>query len=486
MAPETTRRCRTFRYRLHPTFRQTQALLHQLDYQRELYNAALEERVGAWKWERRSVSYVDQCRTLTGLREVRPEVLASGIPLCRGTLKRLDRAFAAFYRRVKLGATPGFPRFKSARRFNSLEWEDASGWKVKAEDRRLYLLGIGDVKANYHRPLMGVPKAITVKREGTKWWVSVRCVDVSAAPLPPTGREVGVDLGIANFVATSDGELIVGEHFGSRARSQLAAAQRRLATRQRGSNRRRRQVDVVAQLHRKVANQRKNAAHQLSRRLVNDYDLIAVEDLAITNMVRAPKAKPDPDQRGAEGMPQGVRVAGGHGGLPAVAAEDGAQPGCRERLAPVRALRHDEQRPAGGAGPPGEQAGLDQGGDVRAGRDPALPAALAHHLDPAAGDVHVGDGQAGHLRRGSRTRSPERRCGRARRASSPLLSPAAARRAPARQGTGSGASGSRIAWQPDRPQIAASLRLMPAGAQPALRPSRIEYTLPPGRPGSGT
>ena len=178
-------RCRTFRYRLHPTFRQTQALLHQLNYQRELYNAALEERVGAWKWEHRSVSYFDQCRTLTGLREVRPEVVASGVTLCRGTLKRLDRAFAAFYRRVKHGEAPGFPRFKSARRFDALQREDTSGWKVKTEARRLYLLGVGDVKANYHRPLQGVPKAITVKREGTKWWVSVRCVDVPAEPLSP-------------------------------------------------------------------------------------------------------------------------------------------------------------------------------------------------------------------------------------------------------------------------------------------------------------
>ena len=310
MAHETTKRCRTFRYRLHPTFRQNQALLHQLDYQRELYNAALEERVGAWKWERRSVSYVDQCRTLTGLRVVRPEVLASGVTLCRGTLKRLDRAFAAFYRRVKHGEAPGFPRFKSARRFDSLQWEDTSGWKVKTESRRLYLLGIGEVKANYHRPLMGAPKAITVKREGTKWWVSIRCVDVPAMPLAPTGREVGVDLGIANLVATSDGELIVGEHFGSRARVQLALAQRELATKQRGSNRRRRQVDVVARLHRRVANQRSNAAHQLSRRLVNDYDLIVLEDLAITHMVRAPKAKPDPGNPGAF-VPNGAKAKAG-------------------------------------------------------------------------------------------------------------------------------------------------------------------------------
>ena len=104
-----TRRCRTYRYRLHPTVRQTQALSRQLELQRELYNAALEERIGAWKWERRSVSYVDQCRTLTGLKAVRPEVLSSGVTLCRGTLKRLDRAFSGFYRRVQHGEPPGFP-----------------------------------------------------------------------------------------------------------------------------------------------------------------------------------------------------------------------------------------------------------------------------------------------------------------------------------------------------------------------------------------
>jgi len=265
MAREAIRLCRTFRYRLHPTARQTQALLRQLEYQRELYNAALEERVGAWTREHRSVSFFDQCRTLTGLSSLRPEVTASGVTLCRGTLERLDRAFAAFYRRTKSGDTPGFPRFKSARRFQSLQWEDTSGWKLLTDSRRLYLLGIGEVKTNYHHLIRGTPKAITVKREGNKWWVSVRCVDVPALPLKPTGRAVGIDLGVTNLVATSDGKLIVGGHFGSRARSQLAEARRKLPTKQGGSTRRRRQVDEVARLHRRVANQRKNAAHELSR-----------------------------------------------------------------------------------------------------------------------------------------------------------------------------------------------------------------------------
>jgi putative transposase len=141
---------------------------------------------------------------------------------------------------------------------------DRSGWKLKPGEKRLRLFGIGEIKTNYHRPYVGTPKAITVKREGKKWWLSVRCVDVPAKPLAPAGREAGLDLGIVNLVATSDGKLHEGELFGTRTREQLANAQRNLTTKQRGSNRGRHQVNEVVRLHRKVKNQRMNAAHQLS------------------------------------------------------------------------------------------------------------------------------------------------------------------------------------------------------------------------------
>jgi putative transposase len=161
-------RCRTFRYRIQPTVRQSQALVRQLELQRELYNAALEERINVWERDHRTVSYFEQCRTLKELREVRPEVLASGVRLCRGTLKRLDRSFIGFYRRTQRGDIPGYPRFKSASRFRSLQWEDSRSWKIKFDLQRLFLPGIGDVKARYYRPMSGTPKAITVKREGRK------------------------------------------------------------------------------------------------------------------------------------------------------------------------------------------------------------------------------------------------------------------------------------------------------------------------------
>jgi putative transposase len=191
------RRCRSYRCLLQPTVPQRVRLEELLRNQCELYNAALEERRGAWKWERRSVSYFDQTRTLTTLRACRPDVLEHGVIVCRGTLKRLDRAFCAFYRRCRAGQTPGFPRFKSQRRFDSAQWEDASGWRLDTDGRRLHILGIGAVKLRLHRSLQGTPKAITVAREGRRWWVTVRCVDVPATPLPATGREVGIDVGVS-------------------------------------------------------------------------------------------------------------------------------------------------------------------------------------------------------------------------------------------------------------------------------------------------
>jgi putative transposase len=264
-----------------------------LRLQRELYNAALEERRGAWRWEQRSISYFDQCRTLTSLREVRPETLACGVTVCRGTLRRLDWAFAAFYRRFRSGQRPGYPRFRARSRWESLQWEDSSGWRIAAASRRLHLMGIGAIRVRFHRPVRGTPKAITVRREGRRWWVTIRCTDVPAQPLPTTGRQVGIDLGVNVLVATSDGALITNDRHAQRAASRLARAQQDLATKQRGSRNRRRAVEQVAAAHRRVRNRRADTLHHLSRRLVNDYDVIVHEQLIVSNLVRRPQPRPD-------------------------------------------------------------------------------------------------------------------------------------------------------------------------------------------------
>ena len=286
-------RCRTFSFRLYPTVRQTRALEALLRSQCELYNAALEERRGAWKWEKRSISYVDQCRTLTELRDVRPEVLSHGVVVCRGTLKRLDRAFSAFYRRCKAGQTPGFPRFKSVHRWDSVQWEDTSSWRVDADARRLHLMGIGAITLHLHRAIRGSPKAITVRREGRRWQVSIRCVDVPAKALRATGQAIGIDLGVGVLVATSEGDLVENSRHGKKAAAQLAKSQQALARKKRGSRRRRNAVEAVARCHRRVANQRTDTLHKVSRMLVNENDLIVHEKLLLANMVRRPQPRPD-------------------------------------------------------------------------------------------------------------------------------------------------------------------------------------------------
>ena len=236
---------------------------------------------------------MDQTATLTQLREVRPDILAFGVTVARGTLKRLDRAFCAFYRRCKAGEKPGFPRFKGPGSFDSVQWEDTHGWTLDEERGRLRIQGIAEIKVRLHRPIQGTPKAITIKREGRRYWVSIRCVDVPAEPRPATGKAVGIDLGVTNLVATSDGELVAGPRFAERSAARLARAQQELAHKVRGSKRWKKAKEKVAVIHRTIRNQRLDSCHQLSRDLVNRHDLIVHEDLKITNMTRRPKPPPD-------------------------------------------------------------------------------------------------------------------------------------------------------------------------------------------------
>lgn len=208
---------RAFSYLLQPTVRQSHALDDLLRAQRELYNAALEHRRGAWRWERRGVTRFEQFSDLKFLHVVRPDVMRFGVCCARGTLTRLDRAFLT---RVRAGGAPGFPRFRGPGRFDSVEYPDRSGWKLDEEAKRLYLLGVGHVKVRLHRPLRGVAKTCTLKREGRRWRVTVFCTGVPAQPLAPTGQVIGIDLGVgeANLVATSAGELIGGPGRGGHSR----------------------------------------------------------------------------------------------------------------------------------------------------------------------------------------------------------------------------------------------------------------------------
>lgn len=223
------------------------------------------------------------------MSEVRPDVMAFGVCVARGTLTRLDRAFSAFYRRIRRGEKPGYPRFRGAARFDSFEYPDRSGWRLDERTHRLHLLGVGHVKARLHRPLRGDPRTCTVRREGRRWRVMVFCRDVPTEALPPTGRQVGIDLGVAELLSTSGGEHIRNPRHLGRSHDKLAQAQRRLARSKRGSRRRRKACEGVSACHRKVRRQRLDHLHQVSRGLVAANDLIVVEKLRIRDMTRSAK-----------------------------------------------------------------------------------------------------------------------------------------------------------------------------------------------------
>ncbi len=281
-----------------------------LDAQREVYNAALEERRGAWTWNQRRVTKFEQYGQIKALRESRPEVTTWGVCVCRGTLARLDEAFQGFFRRVKAGKTSGYPRFKGRGRWDSVSWPDVSGWKVDEDAKRLYLLGIGHVRLRLHLPLRGEPRIITLRRRGRHWDVTVSCANVPAQPLPATGKQVGIDLGVTALLGTSDGDLIPNPRPRKALRGRLAYAQQDMARCERGSVRYRRANQAMARVKRKEANVRKDRLHKISRSLVDSNDLICHEVLKIANMVRRPVSMPDPDTPGGF-LPNGAASKSG-------------------------------------------------------------------------------------------------------------------------------------------------------------------------------
>ena len=313
---------RSVTYRLYPTARQVVALDRLLESQRLLYNAALEERIGRWNWNREAVGKYDQFKTLTGARCEVPSLAEFGVDVHRGTLTRLDEAFAGFFRRVKAGRTPGFPRFKAYGRWDSVTIEAQQGWKVYIPEGRsgtygrLRLAGVGHVQVKLHRDMGdAAPCKLVVRRRGRRWEATVFYKDVAQRPAPePSGVAAGVDRGVTVLVAVagSDGttELVENPRHLRNVEADLARKQRRLARCQRGSNRRAKARAEVAELHRKVADARKDRNHQLSRRLVDSFDVIVLEDLKVANMVRRPAAKPDPDIPGGW-LPNGAAAKAG-------------------------------------------------------------------------------------------------------------------------------------------------------------------------------
>lgn len=286
---------RAYKFRIYPTAGQASRAAQCLRDHQQLYNAALEERREAWRMRKAGIRYGQQSAQLKEIRGLDPDQGRWSFSSQQATLRRLDKAMAAFYRRCKAGEKRvGYPRFKALDRWDSVEWpSDGDGCRWKPGTGRVYLQGVGHVRVHQHRPVQGRVKTISLKREGRRWYVVLSCDDVPACPLPAAGREVGVDVGVARFATVSDGEIIASPRFTRESAGELAAAQRSLARKKRGSANRRRAKAKVAQVHRRIRNRRADFHHKTARALVRECDVIALEDLRIANMVRSASGTPE-------------------------------------------------------------------------------------------------------------------------------------------------------------------------------------------------
>jgi putative transposase len=276
---------KTFKYRLYPSKRQERNLFRILACVRSFYNMCLSERKWTYELEKRGVSKTEQLRQVKHYKATFPQAQGVHSHILQVAASDCDKAFQAFFRRVKSGETPGYPRFKSRNRFNSFGLKEyGNGWKV--DGRKLQLSGIGRVSVRWHRHMEGTPKTLRVIHKAGKWYIAIVCEVAATAPLSATGRVVGIDVGISALVTTSEGEKTENPKFYREAQAELRRRQRKLARAKKGSKNRRKKLLAVQRWHEHVANQRRDFAHKLSTELVQQYDGIALEDLRVRNMVR--------------------------------------------------------------------------------------------------------------------------------------------------------------------------------------------------------
>jgi putative transposase len=293
---------RAFKFRAYPTRPQDGRALRLLADHCDLYNAALEERREAWRMDQVSISYGTQSAQLKEIRRADPEGQGRhSFTAQQQTLRRLNTVFAAFYARAKMGKA-GYPRFKPYRRFSQVGFVagDGAKWIPAPSGRwaRAAFQAVGSVKVRQHRPVPGTVKLLQLKREHRRWYVVV-ITDTGAEPLPATGRAAGIDVGVARFLTTSDGQVIANPKFLAASAETIARLQRRKDRARRGSGNRTRLRRALAKQWRKVRNRRRDFHHKTARALADTYDVIALEDLNIAGMTRRPAPRPDPGKPGA-------------------------------------------------------------------------------------------------------------------------------------------------------------------------------------------
>ena len=231
------------------------------DEARCVLTQSLSERKDAYRMAGKSISYYEQKRDLPEIKtEIREEYQDIHSQVLQDVLLRLKKAFDNFFRRVKNGEEPGYPRFQGRNRYNSFTYPQG-GYSL-THDSRVCLSKIGSIKAKFHREIEGTIKTATIKHEAGQWYIIFSCEIEQPKPLPVVASEVGIDMGVTHFAALSDGTFIESPRYYRKSQKKLEKLQHVLSHKKRGSHRRNKARQAVAKAHRKIANQRRDFHHK--------------------------------------------------------------------------------------------------------------------------------------------------------------------------------------------------------------------------------
>ncbi len=275
---------KSYLYRIFPTRAQTTLLSKMLAECRWLYNNTLAYRKDTYEQEQRPTSWYETKARIPALKSERPTLRVVHSQVLQDVTARVDLAFQAFFRRVKSGETPGYPRFRSFGRYNSLCYTQY-GNGVNLTHDILHLSKVGSVKVVLHRPLEGTCKSVYIRRSSTgKWYAAFSC-EWEPTKLPVSSEQVGIDVGLTTFATLSTGDMIANPRFFRLEQKALTKAQRALSKQEKGTPERVKRRRVVARVHERTAWRRNDFSHQHSRCIVNRFGLIAVEDLEVNRML---------------------------------------------------------------------------------------------------------------------------------------------------------------------------------------------------------
>jgi len=279
---------KSYKYRIYPSRAQITNLENQFSMCRHLYNWSLAERKAAYKQSGESISFYTQSMRLPALKKERPWYKGVHAQVLQDVLRRLEKAYRSFFRRVKNGEAPGFPKFKKRGRWNSITYPQYRA----LPSGRISVPKVGEIKTVHHRkiPEEAKIKTMTISRQGCKWFA---CFSVELAldvePKQDLQRCVGVDLGLNDFLYASDGSHVPAPKYLRRSLAGLARLQRRLAKAKKRSARYYKLLRAVQKCHYRVRCRRNDWLHKAANDLLARTDVICCEQLNVKGMSRRPK-----------------------------------------------------------------------------------------------------------------------------------------------------------------------------------------------------